>query len=234
MVTQTFQLPLPIHQLDDSALENFYAENNLPLLNSLKANFRQLNQPFFFLWGTSGCGKTHLLKACCQQFLTEQRPAIYLPLKKSQHFSSEVLDNLEQQQIVCLDDLQEVIGRAEWEMAIFDLINRIKETNQTLLLISADQPLANLAINLPDLLSRLAWGEVYQINPLNETQKALVLQQKAKQRGIALPDDTANFLLKRLERDTASLFETLDKLDQASLQAQRKLTIPFVKEILQL
>ena len=234
MAEPHFQLPLPIHQSDDETLENFYAENNLLLLNSLQKNFLQLHQQFFYLWGNKGSGKSHLLKGVCQHYLAKQRPALYVPLNKAQYFSPAVLENLEQQALVCLDDLQAVIGNAEWEVAIFDLINRVRETGRTLLIMSADQSPANLPVQLPDLASRLTWGEVYQLAPLNDKQKIDVLQKAAYQRGIELPDETANFLFKRLERDMKTLFNALEKLDQASLQAQRKLTIPFVKEILAL
>ena len=234
MAEPHFQLPLPIHQSDDETLENFYAENNLLLLNSLQKNFLQLHQQFFYLWGNKGSGKSHLLKGVCQHYLAQHRPALYVPLNKAQYFSPAVLENLEQQALVCLDDLQAVIGNAEWEVAIFDLINRVRETGRTLLIMSADQSPANLSVQLPDLASRLTWGEVYQLAPLNDKQKIDVLQKAAYQRGIELPDETANFLFKRLERDMKTLFNALEKLDQASLQAQRKLTIPFVKEILAL
>ena len=234
MAEPHFQLPLPIHQSDDETLENFYAENNLLLLNSLQKNFLQLHQQFFYLWGNKGSGKSHLLKGVCQHYLAQQRPALYVPLNKAQYFSPAVLENLEQQALVCLDDLQAVIGNAEWEVAIFDLINRGRETGRTLLIMSADQSPVNLPVQLPDLASRLTWGEVYQLAPLNDKQKIDVLQKAAYQRGIELPDETANFLFKRLERDMKTLFNALEKLDQASLQAQRKLTIPFVKEILSL
>ena len=234
MAEPHFQLPLPIHQSDDETLENFYAENNLLLLSSLQKNFLQLHQQFFYLWGNKGSGKSHLLKGVCQHYLAQQRPALYVPLNKAQYFSPAVLENLEQQALVCLDDLQAVIGNAEWEGAIFDLINRVRETGRTLLIMSADQSPANLPVQLPDLASRLTWGEVYQLTPLNDHQKIEVLQKAAYQRGIELPDETANFLFKRLERDMKTLFNALEKLDQASLQAQRKLTIPFVKEILAL
>lgn len=195
MAEPHFQLPLPIHQSDDETLENFYAENNLLLLNSLQKNFLQLHQQFFYLWGNKGSGKSHLLKGVCQHYLAQQRPALYVPLNKAQYFSPAVLENLEQQALVCLDDLQAVIGNAEWEVAIFDLINRVRETGRTLLIMSADQSPANLPVQLPDLASRLTWGEVYQLAPLNDKQKIDVLQKAAYQRGIELPDETANFCL---------------------------------------
>ncbi|WP_439258182.1 DnaA inactivator Hda [Lonepinella sp. BR2271] len=226
------QLSLPIHHLDDETLDNFYGDNNLLLLNSLHKNFQQLQQSFFYIWGTAGSGKSHLLKAVTNYILAENRRSIYVPLSKYAYFSTAVLDNLEQQDVICLDDLQAVIGHHDWELAIFDLFNRIKEKGTALLLISSDQSPTSLPVKLPDLASRLRWGEIYQLHPLNETQKIQALQQNAHQLGIELPEDTANFLIKRLDRDMHSLFTAVAKLDKASLQAQRKLTIPFVKEIL--
>ncbi|MBF0752538.1 MULTISPECIES: DnaA inactivator Hda [Pasteurellaceae] len=226
------QLPLPIHQIDDETLENFYGDNNLLLLDSLHKNSQQIQQQFFYIWGTAGCGKSHLLRALSNQYLNEQRAAIYVPLNKSRYFSPAVLENLEQQELVCLDDLQSVIGDPEWEVAIFDLFNRIKAESKTLLLISAAVSPSALNVQLPDLASRLKWGEIYQLSPLTDEQKLEVLQKNARQRGIELPAETAQFLLKRLNRDTHTLLQTLEKLDRASLQAQRNLTIPFVKETL--
>lgn len=188
----------------------------------------------FYVWGDKSSGKTHLLKGCSNYFLINDRTSIYVPLSKSEYFSPEVLENLELQELVCLDDLQAVIGNLEWEIAIFDLINRIREVKKCLLLISADRSPIALPAKLPDLASRLAWGESYRLNPLDDLQKIEVLQHNAHLRGIELPDETANFLLKRVDRDMQSLYLLLTKLDKASLQAQRKLTIPFVKEILML
>ncbi|OOF60271.1 DnaA inactivator Hda [Rodentibacter myodis] len=226
------QLPLPIHQIDDDTLENFYADNNLLLLDSLRKNSLQVQQQFFYIWGQEGSGKSHLLRALSNQYLTEQRAAIYVPLNKSRYFSPAVLENLEQQELVCLDDLQSVIGDPEWEVAIFDLFNRIKAEGTTLLLVSATASPSALNVQLPDLASRLKWGEIYQLAPLTDEQKLEVLQKNARQRGIELPAETAQFLLKRLDRDTHTLLQTLEKLDKASLQAHRNLTIPFVKETL--
>lgn len=228
------QLSLPIHQFDDENLTNFNSDNNLLLLNSLRKNIDQLSQPFFYIWGEPGSGKSHLLKGIFHDFLRNQRTAIYVPLEKSQYFSPAVLENLEQQDVVCLDDLHTICGIPDWEIAIFDLFNRIKENGKTLLLICANQSPTLLNIRLPDLRTRLTWGEIYQLQPLNDNQKITVLQQNAYQRGMELSDETANFLIKRLDRDMHSLLAALDKLDKASLQAQRKLTIPFVKEILAL
>ena len=233
------QLPLPIHQIDDDTFDNFYAENSLLLLDSLRQNFVEVQQPFYYIWGGKSSGKSHLLKAVSNHFLLNNRTASYIALEKSQYFSPVVLDNAEQLDVVCLDDIQTVVGDEEWELAIFNLFNQIREQqffngHKTLLLISADRAPADLDIQLPDLRSRLAWGEVYRLDDLNDEQKMEILKRNAYNKGLELPDEVASFLLKRLDRDLQVLLGKLDLLDRASLQAQRKLTVPFVKEILEL
>ncbi|WP_150539227.1 DnaA regulatory inactivator Hda [Actinobacillus vicugnae] len=235
----SLQLSLPIHQIEGETFENFYAENSLVLLDSLRQNFVDVQQPFFYIWGGKSSGKSHLLKAVSNHYLLNQQTSSYIALEKSQYFSPMVLDNAEQLDVICLDDLQVVAGNEDWELAIFNLFNQIREQqglfdsgHKTLLLISADCPPHQLKINLPDLRSRLTWGEVYQLSDLSDEQKCIILKRNAYHRGIELSDEVANFLLKRLDRDLQTLSTELDRLDRASLQAQRKLTVPFVKEIL--
>lgn len=237
--TLILQLPLPIHQVDDETFDNFYADNGKLLLASLSQNFEEVYQPFFYIWGAKSCGKSHLLKAVNNHYLFNERSASYIPLDKSNYFSPNVLDNAEQLDVICLDDIQAVAGQEEWEVAIFDLFNQIREQQglfsqerKTLLLITADCPPNQLKIRLPDLRSRLSWGEVYRLDELNDEQKRSILQQNAYRKGLELSDEVVNFLLKRLDRDLNLLLMKLDLLDRASLQAQRKLTIPFVKETL--
>ena len=226
------QLSLPIQQIDSDTLANFDGANNALLLNSLQQ--KASDQHFFYLWGAAGTGKTHLLRGLSNDYLNQGLSAIYVPLSKSRYFSPAVLDNLENQQLVCLDDVQQVIGQSDWEIALFDLFNRIKANQQTRLLVAADCSPSALPVQLPDLASRLKWGEAYQLIPLSDAQKLAWLQQNAHQRGIVLPEETAHFLFNRLDRDMATLKATLEQLDQASLQAKRNLTIPFVKSILAL
>ena len=106
--------------------------------------------------------------------------------------------------------------------------------SKTRLLITGDRPPRQLNLGLPDLASRLDWGQIYKLQPLSDEDKLQALQLRARLRGFELPEDVGRFLLKRLDREMRTLFMTLDQLDRASITAQRKLTIPFVKEILKL
>jgi len=145
-----------------------------------------------------------------------------------------VLDGMEQLALICIDNIECVAGDEPWEMAIFDLYNRILETGRTKLLITGDRPPRQLNLKLPDLASRLDWGQIYRLQPLSDEDKLQALQLRSRLRGFELPEDVGRFLLKRLDREMRTLFITLDKLDRASISAQRKLTIPFVKETLDL
>lgn len=227
------QLPLSIHQIKDDTFENFYAENSQLLLASLAQNFAEVIQPFFYVWGGESCGKSHLLKALSNHYLQQNRTASYLPLKQAESLSPAMLENIEGLDLICLDDLHAIAGNTPWETAIFNLFNQIRHQSlPILLLITANQPPNQLPIALPDLRSRLTWGEVYRLNDLTDEQKCHILRHNAHNKGLELPEEVANFLLKRLNRDLNLLLLKLDQLDKASLQAQRKLTVPFVKTIL--
>lgn len=236
------QLSLPIHQIDDETLENFCMSEESGVLVSLHQNFDDVRQPFFYIWGNRSSGKTHLLKAVANHYLAQDKLASYIPLEKMAYFSPAVLDNADQLDVICLDDIQTIVGNEEWEQAVFSLINQLREqhglfnqeSKKTLLLISADCPPHYLGLSeeREDLRSRLGWGEVHHLDDLNDHQKQQILRQIAYEKGLELSEEVSSFLLKRLERDLSILKQALDKLDKASLQAQRKLTLPFVKEIL--
>ncbi len=104
---------------------------------------------------------------------------------------------------------------------------------KTRLLITGDRPPRQLNLGLPDLASRLDWGQIYKLQPLSDEDKLQALQLRARLRGFELPEDVGRFLLKRLDREMRTLFMTLDQLDRASITAQRKLTIPFRQRVSQ-
>jgi len=142
-----------------------------------------------------------------------------------------LLDNVEFCDLVCLDDIQAVLGQAHWEEALFHAFNRMRDAGKQLL-IAADASPRKLPIKLADLQSRLSLALVFQLHELSDDDKLRALQLRASRRGLQLPDDVGRFLLARSVRSMTVLFDTLEQLDTASLQAQRKLTIPFLKEAL--
>jgi DnaA family protein len=219
-----YQLPLQIKLSDTATFENFFAAGNQELVALLK----QGTEPSVYIWSTEPAGKTHLLQAACN---APRNNPIYLPLGEFEQYSPAILEGLEQFNIICLDDVQSIAGNAVWEEALFDLYNRAREAGSHLVVSGCATP-AKLSIQLADLVSRLNWGPVFHLHSLTDEQKMLALQMRADLRGFSIPDEVARYLINHYPRDMRSLFNMLDSLDDATLQAQRKLTIPFVKQYL--
>ncbi len=228
MIAKFAQLPLGI-RLDDSATyANFIAEKNSALLTLLQSDI----EPLVYIWGNAGCGKSHLLQAVCHAVAQADKRVMYLPLGAAELLSPAILEGIEDTAVVCIDDLHAIAGDSYWEEALFHFYNRLRERGGHLRVTANVSPTA-LPIQLADLASRLQWGVTFQLQSLDDNDKRQALQVRAQQRGFELPDEVANYLMKRLPRDMHTLFDLLNKLDVASLQAQRRLTIPFVKQWLE-
>ena len=225
------QLPLGLQLRAAARFANFIAGPNRELLEQLQAVAAGSGEPFFLLWGSAGTGKTHLLHACCHHAGAAGHEVAYLSLRDVADLSPQLLEGWERYALVCLDDVDVIAGQSEWEEALFHLYNRIREQGGALIVSSAALP-ASVPFGLPDLASRLGWGLVYQLQPLNDEQRLEALQRRARQRGCDMPDETGRYLLRRLPRDMPALFDLLERLDEASLAAQRRLTVPFVKSVL--
>ncbi len=217
------QLTLNIQLRDDATFESYFSGSNDQIVHNLK----EQKEPYVFLFGDSGTGKSHLLQAACLNTGKNKLPVAYLPLSEA-GLMPEMFEGLEDMFLIALDDIQTVMGDEAWELALFNLYNRVREKGGSMLVSSA-VPLAALNIKLADLKSRLSWGPIFQLNPLTDTEKKIALQQRAKNRGLDLADDVVMYLLKHSPRDMNSLYALIKKLDKASMVEKRKLTIPFIK-----
>ncbi|WP_079201295.1 DnaA regulatory inactivator Hda [Pseudomonas sp. CC6-YY-74] len=228
------QLPLGVRLRDDATFANYYPGANAAALGYVERLCEAdagWAESLIYLWGGAGVGRTHLLQAACLRFEQLGEPAVYLPLAELVAHGPIMLDNLEQFELVCLDDLDAVAGLSDWEEALFHLFNRLRDSGRRLLLAASRSP-RELPVKLADLQSRLTLALVFQLQSLSDEDKLRALQLRASRRGLHLSDEVGRFILTRGERSMSALFELLERLDQASLQAQRKLTIPFLKEIL--
>lgn len=223
------QLPLGLQLGDHARFCNFFAGPNAELVLVLRA-LPQGEARLVYCSGAPGTGKSHLLQAACAAVREQGHTAWYLPLDAQ--LSPALLEGLEQQQLVCLDDVQRVAGNAAWEEALFHLYNRVREQGGALVVAGDGRP-EELGLCLPDLVSRLHWGLLYRLRELNDAERLAALQLRAASRGLDLPNDTGDYLLRRCPRDLPALCALLDRLDVASLVAQRRLTIPFVRSVLQ-
>ena len=223
------QLPLGMWLREGANFENYFAKANSQLLASLKNSDEQ----FVFLWGAESVGKTHLLQAACHVATARGEGSVYLPMSEAAQFAPEMLEGLEQMSLVAIDDVDAIAGDRDWETALFNLYNRIRDTGTGRLLVAGNKQLPELGLLLPDLQSRLSWGLVYQVHVMSDAEKLQALKRRADSRGFELPDEVANYLLRHYQRQTSALFELLDRLDQHSLAEQRRLTIPFVKKVIE-
>lgn len=226
-----YQLTLDVQLHDDETFASFWPGGQESVLSSLLHSLNAEKGGSLYLWGPSGSGKSHLLHAAMNWCASCFQLSSYIPLHHLKELQPEMLEGLEQMHLVCLDNLEFVAGKPEWEEAIFDLFNRIKEQDK-LLVMTGRSAARSLELELPDLNSRLDWGVSYQLNNPGDEEKLAILQLRANARGLVLSDEAGRFLLHRTSRKLSELWKTLDRLDVASMAAQRKLTIPFIKEAL--
>ncbi len=225
------QLALAIQLNDEAVLADFCWGRNTLLQQQLTMSLQGEGERLFTIWGNSGSGKSHLLQGCCQA-MEGKEATIYLPLHILKKWGPESIDGLNDPAIIAIDNIDAIVADSVWEEALFHLYNRVRDNGKTILLIASKQPLSSLNIKLPDLRSRLAWGLVAQLHELNDELKISALQRHAIKRGFKLPATVAQFLITRCARNMHELHTILHRLDEASLIAQRKITVPFVKEIL--
>ncbi|WOX05098.1 DnaA regulatory inactivator Hda [Microbulbifer pacificus] len=236
------QLSLGVSLRDDATFANFFQSrdegeglegSNRQIVGLLRAFASGDNaEPCIYIWGESGSGVTHLLQAVCQGAESARRGFQYLPLADLIDSDPEgTVEGLEFLDLVCIDDLHLIEKRRNWQTTLFHLYNRLRDSGRQLLIGSRKSP-RGLKLELADLQSRLQWALIFQLHPLSDDDKLAALRQRSKLRGFDLPEDVAHYILHRAPRDTRALFACLEQLDRASLQAQRKITIPFVKQVL--
>lgn len=224
------QLPLGFRLRDDATFASFLPADNQQVVHAVLNLLQGKGDNYLYIWGAEGSGRSHLLQAICHAAPEFQQTAVYISLDGKQ-LNSDLFFGLEHVGLICIDDVEKIAGNTYWEEQLFHLFNKVRDHNNRLL-ITGDVPPNNLTIKLPDLKSRLCWGTVYQLHTLNDEQKLAALRLRAQSRGLDLDLAVGKFLLRRCPRNMTQLFKTLEQLDQASLAEQRRLTIPFVKNVL--
>lgn len=227
----TTQLTLSISLRDDATFANYFTQENTFAVQALQQLAKGQGEHSIYLWGKVGTGRSHLLQAICHEAEAQKRTASYLPLSEHVFLDPAMCEGLEAMDIICIDDIDAIAGQKDWEEALFHLFNRVRSAEKYIV-FAATAALQDNPVKLPDLRSRLAWGLTYQLKPLSDEEKMAALNLRAKNRGMNIPADVSQFLFNRYSRDMNDLFVALDKLDQTSLQEQRKITIPFVKQVL--
>lgn len=226
------QLPLAMIPEPGATFDGYFPGPNGTAVDALREIAQRASVPVLFVHGAGGTGKTHLLQATFRAAVSAGRRAAYLPMDQAVLLDPSAVENFDRYELVCLDDVQRTAGAEPWQRALLTLIDALKQKGGSFVASARGAP-ATIKRLLPDLVSRLSWGPVYALQPLSDAEKIAALQQRAARRGFELPEDTAKFLLSRLQRDMGTLCATLDALDSASLVAQRKVTVPFVKSFIE-
>ncbi|HEY6094371.1 MAG TPA: DnaA regulatory inactivator Hda [Gallionellaceae bacterium] len=218
------QLLLGIAPEWSPSLDNFVAGRNVELLSALRHALDQTSAiNSLYLWGDPGSGKSHLLQAAVAWAQDASMPSCYL------RGSMPDPATLEDAQVVALDDVETLDEAAQ--IALFAVYNRLRESNGMLLVSGTAAP-AQLQVR-DDLRTRLGWGLVYQVQALNDDEKALALNQHAQARGFTLPPEVTQYLLRHGRRDLPALLAVLDALDAHCLRLKRAPSVPLLKEVMQ-
>lgn len=224
------QLVLPLRLADHAVFASFFDRGNESLLATLKELARGSGDGHgCWIWGAMSTGKTHLLQAACER--AGDRSA-YVPLSMFRAAGPGIVEGLASRELICIDDIESVAGDADWELSLFELCNEVFDAGGQLVVASCTPP-RECPISLRDLASRLSRLPVFRVHELGDAERMEALQLRARHRGLDLPDETAGYLLKRSRRDMASLYALLDALDLEALRAKRRLTVPFVRDVLE-
>jgi DnaA family protein len=221
------QLPLGVRLAETARFDGFVAGPNRETFELLSGS---APPRLLWLWGRAGTGKTHLLQASCAAVGAAGGAAAYLDLETTD--LPDLLEGFEGLDLVCLDALERVSDDVAWNAAIFRL-HTLMQDGAGRLYVASTGPPAALRFRLPDLRSRLLAAPVHQLHELAEDGRMAALERRAARLGLVLPRECAAYLVQRLPRDMHSLCAALDRLDLEALAAQRRLTLPFLRQVLE-
>lgn len=224
------QLPLALRWPAHQRFDAFRAGENGVLVEVLRSAACDGSPNAVYVAGPSGSGRTHLMIAACAAANEVGRSAQYLPLASRRDVPASIRA-FGGSAVLAIDDVDAIAGDREAEHALFDLYNRCRAEG-AVLLFAARAPAAQVGFGLPDLVSRLASCTQVALKPLDERERRELFRDRAGARGIELDDAVVDWLFAREKRDIASLLGVLDRVDAASLAAQRRVTVPFLRKLL--
>jgi DnaA family protein len=225
------QLPLALRYPPDQRLESFIAAPP-GAIAQLRALAEAAGAGWLYLAGAAGTGKTHLALALCAAAEQAGRRSAYLPLAAARGRLGDALDALEGNDVVALDGLEAIAGDRDDEIALFDFHNRARSAGLSVLYTAREAP-ETLALVLPDLRSRLSQNARLVLDPLDDMARGELLRDRAQRRGLVLEEAAIDWMLSRTDRNLASLVALLDRLDRESLAAQRRITVPFLRQVME-
>ena len=218
------QLALAVQLQQSPSFDNFFPGPNEASVQVLRAQ----GTPAIWLYGATASGKTHLLRAAVNAAGDGAR---YLCVRDNPDVSAAMIVADETPGLLALDDIDTRLADADWALALLRMIDQ-RRARGLRLLFSAGRAIARLELALPDLRTRFEAMMLLGLKPLRETDRRALLRLHASARGLELPEDAMGGLLVHLQRDAGTLIAALEMLDQAALTAKRRLTLPFVQQVL--
>ena len=226
----TQQIPLKFEFQSNQSFSTFYPGDNTEIITHLK-QFLLNQEQQIFLWGIAGTGKTHLLHACIADATQQKKSTFYYSFNAKSLPDPSLLEGLETLDLICFDNLDQIAENSEWEQAFFNFYNAHRDNNKRLI-ISSSCPPKYLTIQLPDLKTRMSWGLTLKLKTLNDEQQLKALIHKANDLGFEIPVNVGRYIMTRYTSDLPSIWKLLDRIELATLAAKRKITIPFLKQIM--
>lgn len=214
------------------SFDNFVIGDNREIVAQCQSVAIKPDNTFTYLWGPSGQGKSHLLQATCQRARQQDINVFFLNLEHNSLPDIGILEGLDHYDLLCIDNIDRISGLETWEEVFFGLFNQIRDAGHGLFLTAACPP-SELPCKLPDLKTRLSWGLILKLKALTDLEKIDVITLKAKQMGFEINAKIGQYLLHHYSRDLPVLWELLNVLNHETLAEKRKLTIPFLKQILE-
>ena len=224
-MNKTEQLTFPWSKPNNSSFNDFYFEkNNLLVLGNLKG------EEDLVIYGASKAGKSFLLQSLCNFFSEANKSSLYIPLKELKNHETELLENLEKLNLVCIDDLEFIAGDREWEKAIFNLINNCLLSKCKIVFCSNINP-SLLIFKLDDLLSRIQKINQMEVHPVKSENLYEAIKFFVDLRSINIGNKEISYLINHSRRSMGDLVTNINQLDKLSMQLKRKITIPLIKKV---
>ncbi len=227
------QLIFPFQVNQKASFASFFCSpDNIELMSRLADLVASKNADELIINGAEGSGKSFLMQAICNELSSSGKQFAFIPMNKAINMGVEIFQNLASLNAVCIDDLQLILSREEWETALFNLINECQQSNCSLILsFGGNQSLEDIT-QLPDLLSRIKRMEFMKLQAVQDEFLNQALDFVSQQLDINLEKAELEFLLKHQTREFSILVDNLISLDKQAASLKRKITIPLIKETL--
>ena len=223
------QLALQIQINERASLNNFFvSKNNDKTIQILKDLLNSNNGAQIFIDDLGSNGKSYLLQAICNDFSNSNNSSIYIPMEEAINLDPSILEGVSELNLICIDDVDLINNRREWEIALFNLINECYEKECFLLLSGS----INKLEAIPDLVSRIKKMETLRLEAINDDELLEATQAISKNLNIEISDKNMNYLINNSKRDIKTIFRTLSQLERESLERKKSIGLNLIKEVI--